>query len=147
MYTDLRKGRRSEIGRLYHVTAATRARERLFADFGLGRIVVRELMLLDAEGRTETLCYMLMPDHLHWLVELRKGSLAEAMQRLKGRSARRAGRPLWQANYFDHALRREESVEGIARYIVANPLRAGLVTALGDHPHWDARWLHNGPLL
>jgi putative transposase len=29
----------------------------------------------------------------------------------------------------------------IARYIVANPLRAGLVERLGDYPHWDAVWL------
>jgi hypothetical protein len=29
----------------------------------------------------------------------------------------------------------------LARYIVANPLRAGLVEHLGDYPHWDAVWL------
>jgi len=28
-----------------------------------------------------------------------------------------------------------------ALYIVANPLRAGLVERLGDCPHWDAVWL------
>jgi hypothetical protein len=29
----------------------------------------------------------------------------------------------------------------VARYIVANPLRAGLVEHLGDYPLWDAVWL------
>jgi len=29
----------------------------------------------------------------------------------------------------------------IARYIVANPLRAGLVSRVGDYPLWDACWL------
>ena len=29
----------------------------------------------------------------------------------------------------------------VARYIVANPLRAGLVTKIGDYPFWNAVWL------
>ena len=29
----------------------------------------------------------------------------------------------------------------LARYVVANPLRAGLVQSLRDYPHWDAEWL------
>jgi hypothetical protein len=28
----------------------------------------------------------------------------------------------------------------MVRYIVGNPLRAGLVTGLGDYPHWDTQW-------
>lgn len=147
MYSDLRKGRRSECHRAYHVTTGTRGRERLFEDFGRARLVVRELNRLDEEGRTATLCFVLMPDHLHWLFTLREGSLPDAMQRFKGRSSRRACHPLWQANYFDHALRRDESVVAVARYILANPLRAGLASTLGDYPHWDARWLDSATCL
>jgi hypothetical protein len=29
----------------------------------------------------------------------------------------------------------------VARYIVANPLRAGLCRHLGDYPLWDSVWL------
>jgi len=29
----------------------------------------------------------------------------------------------------------------MARYIVMNPKRAGLVERVGDYPHWDAIWL------
>jgi hypothetical protein len=32
-------------------------------------------------------------------------------------------------------------MQGIARYIVGNPLQAGLVDRIGDYPHWDAVWL------
>lgn len=140
-YTDLRKGRYSEHQRIYLVTTVTRERFPFFNDVGIGRQVVHQLMLLEQEGRTETLCFVVMPDHLHWLVRLQAGALAEAVQRLKGRSARRVGCPLWQANYHDHALRRDEDIQDIARYIVANPLRAGLVARLGDYPLWDAAWL------
>ncbi|MFV3292807.1 transposase, partial [Pseudomonas sp. NY11955] len=29
----------------------------------------------------------------------------------------------------------------VARYIIANPIRAGLVSRVGDYSHWDAVWL------
>nr|WP_305800402.1 hypothetical protein [Thiolapillus sp.] len=48
---------------------------------------------------------------------------------------------LWQPAYYDHALRKEDNHKEIARYIVANPLRGGLVKSLGDYPHWDSIWL------
>jgi REP element-mobilizing transposase RayT len=51
------------------------------------------------------------------------------------------GRPVWQNGFHDHALRQEEDLAEVARYIVANPLRAGLVERLGDYPHWHAIWL------
>lgn len=94
-----------------------------------------------------SLAWVIMPDHLHWLAELKGGSLSELMRRTKSRSTRavnqgckREGR-LWQAGYYDRALRREEDVKNAARYIIANPLRAGLVEHIGDYPLWDAVWL------
>jgi putative transposase len=32
-------------------------------------------------------------------------------------------------------------LRNLARYVVANPLRAGLVDSIRDYPHWDAVWL------
>jgi len=98
-------------------------------------------MALQVEGRAETLCYMLMPDHLHWLLVLHQGKLSEAVKLLKGRTAHAIGQPVWQANYFDHAVRQDEDLRKIARYIVANPLRAKLVERIGDYSLWDAVWL------
>jgi putative transposase len=88
--------------------------------------------------------FVVMPDHLHWLLLLRRGELSDVVRRLKGRSARFIGHPLWQPNFYDHAIRADEDLRAIARYIVANPLRAGLVKCLGDYPHWDAVWLSGG---
>ncbi|MNW20243.1 hypothetical protein D3C71_2205540 [compost metagenome] len=48
---------------------------------------------------------------------------------------------LWQKGFHDRALRREEDLLKVARYVVANPLRAGLVEKLGDYPLWDAIWV------
>jgi len=140
-YNDLRKGRVSQSGAIVHITTVAQRRTPYFASLDNGRKVVRELMALQAEGRTETLCYAVMPDHLHWLMVLHEGKLSDAVQLLKGRSARAIGHTVWQANYFDHAVRKDEDIRKMARYIVANPLRANLVERIGDYPLWDAVWL------
>jgi len=140
-YTNLRKGRFSQTGMVYHVTTVTLDRTPHFADLGKGRKVVQELKTLQEQGKAETLCYVLMPDHLHWLMILQDDELPEVMRLLKGRSARAIGQGLWQANYYDHAVRQEEDLHKMARYMVANPLRANLVDTIGDYPLWDAVWL------
>jgi REP element-mobilizing transposase RayT len=140
-YNDLRKGRVSQPGMTYHVTAVTLSRTPFFTSLENGRKVVRELMVLQAEGRAETLCYVLMPDHLHWLMVLHEGTLSDAVKLLKGRSAHAIGEPVWQANYYDHAVRGDDDLRKIARYIVDNPLRANLVERIGDYPLWDAAWM------
>ena len=51
------------------------------------------------------------------------------------------GQPVWQRGYHDHAVRREEDIKSLARYVIANPVRAGLSYSVGSYPHWDAAWL------
>ncbi|MCF6281296.1 MAG: hypothetical protein L3J28_03650 [Candidatus Polarisedimenticolaceae bacterium] len=46
-----------------------------------------------------------------------------------------------KTHLHDRAIRKEEDLVAIARYIVANPLRAGLVKSIKDYPHWDCVWL------
>ncbi|MCU1719053.1 REP-associated tyrosine transposase [Pseudomonas sp. 5P_3.1_Bac2] len=144
---NLRRGRHSECGRSYLITVAVDHRQPILSNFFVGRLLVAELRLVAELGWVDSLAWVVMPDHWHWLVTLREATLAELMQRVKGRSARsinqaldRAGR-LWQAGYHEHALRTEEDMQAVARYLVANPLRAGLVKRVGDYPLWDAVWL------
>ena len=114
-YNDLRKGRHSAAGMAYHVIATTAERRPYFLDWRTGRIVVRHLALLEHEGVAETLCFVVMPDHLHWLMILRQGTLGEAMRRLKARASREFGKSLWQTNFYDHAVRADEGLRVLAR--------------------------------
>ena len=83
-----------------------------------------------------------MPDHVHWLVQLNSGAnLGEVVRRFKAKVSVVLGSPVWQRGFHDRALRKGEDVVGVARYIVANPVRAGLARRVGDYPHWDAAWL------
>ena len=138
----LRVGRYSESGRIYLITTATIGRRPVFEDFACARCVVREMRHLAEQGGVASLAWVVMPDHLHWLLQLGEhADLSDTIRALKGRSAHRLGGPLWQRASHDRALREEDDLLAAARYIVANPLRAGLVSRIGDYPHWDAIWL------
>ena len=84
-----------------------------------------------------------MPNPFHWLIQLQKGSLAELMCRVKSRSSKAINDhgAIWQRGYHYRAVRSEEDLKMIARYIVMNPIRAGLVQKLGDYPLWDSIWI------
>ncbi len=128
----LRRGRYSEFGRAYLVTTTTSNRQPIFGSFSAARVVIHEMSNLELNGHVNSLAWVLMPDHLHWLFSLGdKYSLSKTMEILKGRSAVKLNKQLsrngrvWQKGFHDHALRKEEDVKTVARYIVANPLRAG----------------------
>jgi len=146
---DLRKGRISLIGQTYLVTTVTHDRKSIFTNFHAGRVVVQEIMRTGNYGWTDTLAFVVMPDHIHWLLPLSKEiSLSSVVGTVKRHSGRKInnltggrGFPVWQRGFHDHALRRDEDVIHVARYIVGNPVRAGLVRKIGDYPLWDAIWL------
>ena len=89
-----------------------------------------------------------MPDHAHWLLQLGDTEpLRRVVARLKTVSAERVNAcsrrmgAVWSRAYHDRALRADEDMAAVARYIVANPLRAGLGRRVGEYPYWNAIWL------
>jgi len=146
-YRALRKGRYSATGNAYLVTTVTDKRIDWFRDSSLASIVARSLASADKTFGTRTVCWVVMPDHVHWLMQLGELTIEKTVNRFKGASARavnarlrRRGR-LWFPGFHEHALRRHQNLRMAARYVLANPLRAGLVARLGDYPFWDADWL------
>jgi REP element-mobilizing transposase RayT len=137
----LRKGRWPCSGQIYLVTAVTKNRIPVFADFSAARSLIQVIRKDELLGSHQTLCFVVMPDHLHWLLQLQDETLPRLVGRVKSISAKHLGQPIWQKGFHDHALRREEDVRNVARYVVANPLRAGLVERVGDYSHWDALWI------
>ena len=132
---------------VYLVTAVTFDRRPYFGNLRHGRTLVNNIRAQDVAGRTDTIAYVVMPDHFHWLFTLvTDTSLAAIVKRVKGSSARNinalsggAG-PVWQPSFHDHAVRREESLVAMAQYVVMNPVRAGLVQHSGDYSLWDCVW-------
>jgi putative transposase len=84
--------------------------------------------------------YCFMPDHAHILAvgESLTSDLEAFIAKVKQKTgfefkkARRAS--LWQDGYYDRILRDDEETIVVARYILANPVRAGLVVDFRDYP-------------
>ena len=110
-------------------------------------MVTHEIELRSTEKLCENLCFVIMPDHIHWMLQLMPNTdLSDVVARTKGRSAHRINQPrrpglkIWQSGFHDHAVRKEEDLENLANYTILNPVRAGLVTNPEDYPHWWSRW-------
>ncbi|KRA42769.1 transposase [Pseudoxanthomonas sp. Root630] len=147
-YSDLRKGRFSQPGRTYLVTFTTADRRPLFAHPERAMDACQAMTSSRLWYRSRLLCWVLMPDHWHGVIELGElDGLSAMVQRLKTNSARvvRSRHPetarVWERGFHDHALRNGSTMLATARYIVANPLRAGLARSVGGYPWWDAVWL------
>ncbi|KRA75949.1 hypothetical protein ASD78_08300 [Lysobacter sp. Root667] len=143
----LRRGRVSEPHRVYLVTFTTARRRPLFVDGALAATMVGALLDQRLWTRSILLAWVLMPDHWHGLVELGPWeTLPDLVRRLKSNTSRQARMAapelslVWAPAYHDRALRREESVVDAARYVVLNPVRAGLVRRLRDYRYWGAVW-------
>ena len=80
---------------------------------------------------------VLMPDHLHALLSVpAEGSMRQLIAQTKHFLAKDAG-IAWQRGFFDHRLRREESLFEKAAYVRQNPVRQGLVAKPDD---WQYVW-------
>jgi REP element-mobilizing transposase RayT/cytochrome c553 len=82
----------------------------------------------------------LMPDHLHALISF---PYERPMKQIMADWKRFLSKQLkieWQRDFFDHRLRKEESYREKADYILANPVRAGLVTRPEE---WSYFWTVN----
>ncbi len=77
----LRTGRFSESGRIYLLTVVVDQRQPFFADWRLGRLVALQLREAQGDGWADFLTWVVMPDHLHCLVQLHDKTLAELMCR------------------------------------------------------------------
>lgn len=145
----LRRGRCSVEGQAYLLTTPTHQRRPFFSGWQPAASVCALLGGRRLFRDSQPLCWVLMPDHLHLLVGLgHSESLPSLVGRVKAVTSRganlvleRRGHRVWMPGYHDHALRRDEDLLSVARYIVLNPVRAGLVRKVRDYPFWDAAWL------
>nr|CAG34267.1 hypothetical protein [Stenotrophomonas maltophilia] len=130
----------------YVLTTVVRHRRPVFEDPRCATCLVGALRYVERMGLSRSFAWVVMPDHLHWLMQLRDGSLARMIGTVKSRSSRLLGQqfgiqtPLWQPSYFDHAVRSEEALRRHALYILGNPIRAGLTLHLDEYPFAWCRW-------
>jgi len=96
-----------------------------------------------ATDRYDLLAWSVMPNHLHFVLRLlgidsdddRQISkrLAYVLQQIKGFTAFKAnqilgrrGEPFWQREFFDRYIRSEQHLRNVVKYIINNPIKAGV---------------------
>lgn len=128
-------------GALYHVTVRGNDRQDIYLDDADRLAFLR--MLGDVADRTGWIChvYCLMTNHYHLVVETPDPNLGKGMQRLNSRYGQwfnrnhdRVGH-LFQGRYKAILVQKEGYLMQLARYVVLNPVRAGIVS---DPRAW--RW-------
>ena len=146
-HSQLRKGRWSTSGAYYSVTLATLERQPLLTIPGTPHIIFECFEWLETDKRLEWICIMVMPDHLHTVFQLQnKQTLPTLIQSFKKFTAKHINTKLarkgslWQAGYYEHGIRRDESLNKITRYCYENPVRKGLVAQPKDYPYWRCKF-------
>jgi REP element-mobilizing transposase RayT len=144
------KGRTSLKYNIYHITACIENRQAFFHNFQYACLLINEMTTLVEKQEINYITWIIMLEHLHWLFQSTSDkNLSKVIQILKGRSSRainqyeKSGGFSWQRGFYDHAIRTEENLLAVSRYIVANPLRAGLVEHVGNYPFWDSVYLQD----
>ena len=131
----------------YHLRFSTDGRVRLFTD--ADRVTAaREQIQRTADGdRFALLAYCFMPDHLHLVIE---GTDQTSDMRHFAKIAKQrvayvfrtqfAIATTWQEGYYERVLRADEATEVAVRYVLDNPVRAGLVARAEDYPFSGAMY-------
>ena len=117
-------------GHAFFVTTTTYMRYPWFSTYPeLAQETVELLTRLAADRGSMLYAWCIMPEHIHLL--LQDNNIIEFVRMIKGKLVPKAAllkqdHRLWQRSFYDHGLRKEESLERTAVYIWENPVRAGL---------------------
>ena len=124
----------------YFLTICVERRHRAFEDLAFGQWAVSQLLQQASAREFAVIAYCLMPDHVHLLLQGKTDDadlkrLVLSWNTLTGHAWRQRTRQrLWQRGYYDHVLRDGERHLAVARYVLMNPVRAGLVVEAEQYP-------------
>jgi putative DNA methylase len=111
--------------------------------------VIQENLLRFDGIRYRLLAWVIMPNHVHALIEMQETPLATIVRSWKSYTANEANRLLgragtfWQPEYFDRYMRDQEHLAKAIRYIENNPVKARLVRLPAEWPFGSAHFREN----
>ena len=143
---SLRNGRYIETGLYYFVTSVTRDRTPFFLKSRAALTVLETLKWLAEKDRITLVVAVVMPDHLHFIAQLKKETLSRVMHSLKSYSANEINKILgrrghvWERQYYESGIRSEQPLIEKVEYCLRNPERKGLVQDFREYPYWSCRY-------
>lgn len=132
-------------GRWDRALDADREGPRWLSQPEIASLVTASIHHLDGQ-RYDLDCYCIMGNHVHAVLTPlpaageRYHALADIMHSLKGYTANKANKclgrsgPFWQHESYDHVVRDEAEWLRVRRYVISNPVKAGLVEAWSEWP-------------
>lgn len=130
-------------GALYHVTSRGDGQEDIYLDDEDREASFSVLEEVVKRFNWTVHAYCLMSNHYHLLVETPDGNLAQGMRHYNGVYTQRFNRRhqrvghVFQGRYKAIIVQKESYLLEVARYIVLNPVRAGMVRSVKDWP-WSS---------
>ena len=106
----------------FFITAVTLNRRRRFQVDATARLFIETLQHYRAAGSYKLFAYVVMPDHVHLLLQTE--DISKSMKDIKGGFAHRMGPKFWQRGFTDHLILDREQFESRRTYIHLNPVRA-----------------------
>lgn len=140
----------------FFFTLCARHHRKPFSQTEVAAAVVESLLWRKRKHNWTLLCYCLMPDHLHFIVRLRRHEIRTINAGIRGLVPegildhvgyfksytttqvwwKHGGKGLfWQKSSYDRVVRYYESPEAAVYYALSNPVRAGLVEKWEDYPY------------
>ena len=117
-------------------------------DWRIAQLVQRAFWHYDG-GRYRLLAWVVMPNHVHALIEVWQTPLGKIVKDWKSYTSKQADAILnregtfWEDDYFDRYIRDEPHFRRVVRYIENNPVKAGLARVAAEWPwssaHFRAR--------
>lgn len=113
----------------YFITLCTFRKQNIFIESSLVSWLTDVLRRQSKSFKFKVWAYCFMPNHLHILIEGEddnsdmKRFISSFKQYTGFHYKKKFGERLWQINFYEHILRREEDTIGVAHYIFNNPVR------------------------
>ena len=145
----LRKGRVSIPGQTYAITKCCGSNyRRIIADpytpdasKESAQVIIDSLQWMHREGRARCYGYVIMPDHLHAMLQLgNEMSLSDVLRTFSSftthviNKQNRWSGAFWQKGFYDHGMRTNESYDRHLEYFAENPARKGYVSCIEQWP-------------
>jgi putative transposase len=131
-------------GGIYHIGSKGNRGCEIYADDFERRIFQKLLSLASSRFGWTCHSYCLMSNHYHLLIQLELEGLSDGMQLLNGSFARFSnrrhdyvGQHLFRNRFWSELITDEQHLLETARYIVLNPVRAGICESPEEWP-WSS---------
>jgi type I restriction enzyme R subunit/putative DNA methylase len=106
--------------------------------------IVQDSLLHGDGGRYRLIAWVIMPNHIHAMIQMAEFPLAKIIQSWKRHSSSKilgilkthegfaGSRTLWHRDYWDRYMRDDRHMQITKTYIEENPVKAGLVAKTSD---------------